>query len=131
MIVALLFVVPAILIVTGGRSAASSSVVTILAGSASVAHRGATFGPAVDGELVTAGDRVQTAPASHAVITFFDGSTLELEPDTTVTVEELSSANDGAIAIRISQSIGRTWSSVHKLVSSNSRYEVKTPSSRT
>ncbi len=89
MIVAVLLVVPAVLIVTGGRSAASSSTVTLLAGSASVARGGGAFRPAVDGELVTAGDRVQTAAASHAVITFFDGSTLELEPDTTVTVEEL------------------------------------------
>lgn len=119
---------PALLFATQQRSGAASTVLTILDGSVQVARPNAGFSAATDGEILGAGDRVQTADKSHAVVTFFDGSTLELEPATTVTIEEAAARGD-AITIRISQAIGRTWASVHKLVNKDSQFEVRTPSS--
>jgi len=62
------------------------------------------------------------------LITFFDGSTIELEPDTEISVIELGIATDtGSTAIGVGQQIGRTVSRVKKLADTASSYEVKTP----
>ena len=39
------------------------------------------FRPAVDGEALNVGDTVRTGPDARAVITFFEGSTAEMEPE--------------------------------------------------
>ncbi len=125
-VIAALVVVPAALVITQQRAAAAATILSILDGSASVARGTAGFNAASDGDIVNVGDRVQTAERSHAMVTFFDGSTLEIEPATTVQIEEASSA-DSAIAIRISQTIGRTWASVQKLTRADSKFEIRTP----
>ncbi len=124
-IIAALVVVPAVLFVTQQRAAAAATILSILDGTASVARGSAGFAAAADGDIVNTGDRVQTAQQSHAMVTFFDGSTLEIEPATTVQIEEAS--GDGAVAIRISQTIGRTWASVQKLTRADSKFEIRTP----
>src|SRR6195256_3139722 len=126
-VIAALVVVPAVLILAQQRAASAATILSILDGSASVARGAATFVVASDGDIVNTGDLVQTADRSHAMVTFFDGSTLEIEPATTVQIEEASSAAGGAIAIRISQTIGRTWASVQKLTRADSKFEVRTP----
>ena len=128
MAVVAVVLVPALLIAIQRPAAASSTVLTILAGTAEVARASADFAVAADGDLVARGDRVRTAARSHAVVTFFDGSTLTLEPSTTITVED-ASADGAAISIRISQAIGRTWASVSRLTDRNSRFELRTPTS--
>ena len=122
-----LVVVPAALVLLQQRAASASTILSILDGSASVARGAATFAAASDGDIVNTGDRVQTADRSHAMVTFFDGSTLEIEPATTVQIEEASSAASGAIAIRIAQTLGRTWASVQKLTRADSKFELRTP----
>jgi len=126
-VIAALVVVPAALVITQQRASSVATILSILDGSASVARGTAAFVAASDGDLVNTGDRVQTAERSHALVTFFDGSTLEIEPATTVQIEEASSAASGAISIRIAQTIGRTWSSVQKLTHADSKFEVRTP----
>jgi hypothetical protein len=126
-VIAALVVVPAALILTQQRAAGSATILSILDGSASVARGTAAFAPAADGDLVNIGDSVQTAASSHAMVTFFDGSTLEIEPATTVQIEDAASAASGAISIRISQTIGRTWASVQKLTRADSKFEIRTP----
>jgi hypothetical protein len=125
-VIAALVVVPAALVITQQRAAAAATILSILDGTASVARGTAAFAAASDGDIVNTGDRVQTAQNSHAMVTFFDGSTLEIEPATTVQIEEAASV-DGATAIRISQILGRTWASVQKLTRADSRFEVRTP----
>lgn len=127
-VIVALVVVPAMLVVTQQRAASAATVLTILDGSASVARGTAAFVIASDGDIVNTGDRVQTADRSHAMVTFFDGSTLEIEPATTVQIEEAASAASGSISIRIAQAIGRTWASVQKLTHADSRFELRTPS---
>jgi hypothetical protein len=125
-VIAALVVVPTALVVTQQRAAAAATILSILDGTASVARGTAAFAAAADGDIVNTGDRVQTAQNSHAMVTFFDGSTLEIEPVTTVQIEEAASV-DGALAIRISQTIGRTWASVQKLTRADSKFEIRTP----
>ena len=126
-VIAALVVVPAALVLLQQRAASASTILSILDGSASVARGAAAFAAASDGDIVNTGDRVQTADRSHAMVTFFDGSTLEIEPATTVQIEEAASAASGAIAIRIAQTIGRTWASVQKLAHADSKFELRTP----
>jgi mannose-6-phosphate isomerase-like protein (cupin superfamily) len=126
-VIAALVVVPAVLVLTQQRASGAGTILSILDGSASVARGTAAFATAADGDLVNIGDRVQTAERSHAVVTFFDGSTLEIEPATTVQIEDATSAASGAISIRIGQTIGRTWASVQKLTRADSKFEIRTP----
>ncbi|MBL7209446.1 MAG: FecR domain-containing protein [Dehalococcoidia bacterium] len=75
-----------------------------------------------------AGDSIKTGVFSRAVITFSEGSTIELKADTEVGVTDLSISEDtGSTIIRLWQQIGKTKSRVEKLVDPASRYEIETP----
>jgi hypothetical protein len=105
---------------------AHSSTVTVLDGSVLVRHAGGAFAPIADGDVVAGGDTVLTASGSHGVLTFFDGTTVELEPDTQITIDDLQASASGDKIVVISQAIGRTWHVVTHLASSRSKYEIKT-----
>jgi hypothetical protein len=106
---------------------AHSSTVTVLDGSVLVSHAGGQFALITDGAIVARGDTVRTAADSHGVLTFFDGTTVELEPETEITIDDLQASASGDKIVAISQVIGRTWHVVTHLVSGTSHYEVKTP----
>ncbi|MCJ7790954.1 MAG: FecR domain-containing protein [Dehalococcoidia bacterium] len=73
------------------------------------------------------GDIVKSGNSSSAEITFFDGSTIELEAGTEVEVVSLNISDTGSTTIKLKQAIGNTISRVTKLVDSASCYEVETP----
>jgi hypothetical protein len=106
---------------------AHSSTVTILDGSVQVRHAGGAFAPLTDGDIVAGGDTVRTGANSHSVLTFFDGSTVELEPDTELRIDTLQASASGDKVVQMSQAIGRTWHVVTHLVSPSSTYEIRTP----
>lgn len=108
-------------------ASAASTTLHVLSGPASVTRAGGAEAPATDGELVGAGDGVSTGPDGYALLAFVDGSTLSLEPGTSLTVTEASVRPSGT-EVRLLQALGRTWSSVRRLVSPTSRYEILTPS---
>lgn len=105
---------------------ASSATLNVLSGNASVVHDGAARA-ATDGETISASDTVTTAGDGYALLSFVDGSTLSMAPGTTVVVEE-ASAHPGSTVTRLSQAVGRSWSSVQRFASARSRYEIRTPS---
>jgi hypothetical protein len=119
--------IPAALILTQQRASAANMTLTILGGTADVAQGAGGFTRAADGQALNAGDRVRTTDAGHAVVTFLDGSTVEIEPATTITVIQATAAASGAITIQIEQAIGRTWSAVQQLVRADSKFELRTP----
>jgi hypothetical protein len=71
------------------------------------------------------GDIIKSGPDSTTTITFFDGSTLELKPDTQVEITELLKGQGNIILLK--QEIGETISTVKKLADPASRYEIETP----
>jgi Leucine-rich repeat (LRR) protein len=74
------------------------------------------------------GDRMKTGDNSSAEITFFDGSTIELQAGTEIEIASLDISTDtGATTITLEQTIGTTISRVTKLVDPASRYKVETP----
>src|SRR5918995_1974696 len=66
----------------GSRALGATTMVTIISGDIEVRH-GATgsFVRATDGEVLAAGDTVRTAEGARAVLTYFEGSTVSIEPN--------------------------------------------------
>ena len=90
---------------------------------------GGDFTPALDGDLLTSGDVVKSSSNGRAVLTFFDGSTLTVETGSIVKVAVLNRLANGGIQLTIEQTLGRTWASVSKLKTPDSKFEIKTPTS--
>lgn len=80
------------------------------------------------GMSLEAGDSVKTGGDSNAKITFFDGSTIELQAGTEIKIASLDISTDtGSTIITLEQIIGTTISRVTKILDPGSRYEVETP----
>ncbi len=74
------------------------------------------------------GDAIKVDDNSRAELTFFEGSTVALEPGTIVSISELSIAKDsGSTTVILNEEVGKTISRVSKLTDAASRYEVETP----
>jgi hypothetical protein len=74
------------------------------------------------------GDTIKTGGNSTAEITFFDGSTMELEAGTQIEILSLDLACDtGVTTISLLQMIGDTISRVTEILDPASSYEVETP----
>ena len=74
------------------------------------------------------GDGVKTGGNSSAEITFFDGSTMELEAGTEVKILSLDIVCDTSVStITMQQTLGTTISRVTKLLDPGSSYEIETP----
>jgi hypothetical protein len=73
------------------------------------------------------GDRLKTGAGSKARITFFEGSTIELEGETSISLLELGINADQSTAVKVKQEVGKTLSQAKKLLDTRDRYEVETP----
>jgi hypothetical protein len=80
------------------------------------------------GLILEEDDTIKVEDDSRAEITFFEGSTVELEAGTVVSIAELSIAADtGSTTIKLNEEVGKTISRVSKLTDAASSYEVETP----
>ncbi|MFC1913650.1 FecR domain-containing protein, partial [Chloroflexota bacterium] len=108
---------------------ASQCTLSLLSGSAEILETSsANWKQGADGMTLAAGMQVKTSHDSHAVLTFFEGSTIRLEPGTNVEIQQLEYDDEQAVTIILKQWTGRTWSRVVKMASPGSRYEIETPS---
>jgi len=89
---------------------------------------GAEEAPAFDGEVFATGDLVRADAQGRAVLTFFDGSTISVDPNSHVRVVSLVKTASGGIQLTLEQTLGRTWASVSDLASADSKFEIRTPS---
>src|SRR3954470_667170 len=87
------------------------------------------FNAALDGDLLASGDVVKSSSDGRAVLTFFDGSTLTVVTGSQVKVTTLNRLENGGIHLAIEQTLRRTWASVAKLKTPDSKFEIKTPTS--
>jgi hypothetical protein len=71
------------------------------------------------------GNRIKTSADSEALITFFEGSSIKLEPQTDITVQRIKGIDGTPHQIIIFQHLGKTESTVAQIVE-GSRYEIKT-----
>ncbi len=108
---------------------ASQCTVSILSGSVEVQIPGShTWQQADDGMTLRAGSRVKTAEGSHAVLTFFEGSSIKLEPCTDIQIQRVAHVDERSTEVVLKQWVGKTWCRVVKMIAPGSRYEIQTPS---
>jgi hypothetical protein len=111
------------------KTPGTPTTISTVTGDVSVLKAGTnTWTAAAPGMSLEANDRIKTASGSNAVITFFEGSTIELAADTEISVSELGIAESGnSTLIKLQQQVGTTRSRVEKLVDPASSYEIETP----
>ena len=131
LILALTILVASTLAGCGGGSPCPSTltILSITEGDVSVMKAGTNDWVEAEVEMeLEVGDTIKTGDNSGAEITFFDGSTMELEAGTEIEVISLDLACDtGVTTITLEQMIGTTISRVTKILDPASRYEVETP----
>jgi len=107
-----------------GHVLARSTTLTPLQGDeVMLAENEGEWEPVTETVMVREGDQVRTGNASWALVTFEDGTTIELEPNTEIRIEELTQNH-----VSIWQQVGRTWSGIKKLVGPLTDVQVETPS---
>ncbi|MEE8372260.1 MAG: FecR family protein, partial [Dehalococcoidia bacterium] len=124
-----LFLVDAISPQADTSALTSRATLSVLSGDVSIQVAGTdAWREADDGMTLQAGARVRTAPESYAILTFFEGSTLRLDPDTDVEIQRVDIVGEFGSVILLKQWVGRTWSRVAKKIDPASSYEIRTPS---
>lgn len=104
----------------------AAAVLTIISGDVVMRGAAGTFSSATDGTVIFVGNTIRTSADARAVITLFEGSTVELEPASDITIEE-ATTRGGSTIVELAQSLGRSWHVVTHLTTPDSRYEVRTP----
>lgn len=112
-----------VVVLAQGGGTASAATLTVFAGQVERQVDGA-WAPLDDGAAVNEGDSIRTMPSSRALLTFPDGSTAALDPDTEVELARLDI--DGRRQIELTQATGRLWNDVVTVAGSTS-YVVVTP----
>jgi hypothetical protein len=97
---------------------------TVLRGTVSVVQaNGSAVVPATSGMKLDSGDRVATVGRASALVTFFDGSEVELGADTTIAIQDASGSN-GLVTIVIESIMGSSVHRVAPLADPGSSYRV-------
>jgi len=99
------------------------AILTVISGDVLMRTTTGDFTSAMDGALLFVGTVLRTSADARALITLFEGSTMELDPASDVTIEGATAHGGSTIA----QALGRGWHVVTRLTSADSRYEFKTP----
>lgn len=108
--------------------AARAAVLAVLSSGVDASRNGTDFLPALDGDVFAGGDVVRADAFGRAVLTFFDGSTISVDPSSRVRVTSVGKTSSGGLQLQLEQTAGRTWASVSKLATPDSKFEIKTPS---
>lgn len=109
--------------------AVNAAVLAVLSSGVDAARGGGEeFQPALDGDVFATGDVVRANDNGRAVLTFFDGSTVSVDPKSRVMVRSLTKTSSGGLQLELEQTAGRTWASVSKLATGDSKFTIKTPS---
>jgi len=123
----LLFVAALIIVTQAGAALGQISfgaTLTVLRGTVSVVQsNGTAVAPASSGLKLDAGDRVATVGRASALVTFFDGSEVELGADTTIAIQD-ASGSGGLVTIVIENIMGTSVHHVATLTDPGSSYRV-------
>ncbi|MEA2642421.1 MAG: hypothetical protein QOF51_3815, partial [Chloroflexota bacterium] len=112
---------------TTGFALVDESTLVVLRGRVELQTAGRSdFAQVTNDTPLHVGDRVRTGPDGLAVITYFDGSTTELEPDSAIQLNRLDRLLGGGKTISFSQEAGQSWNRVERLADAQSRFETTT-----
>jgi hypothetical protein len=82
-----------------------------------------------EGMTLGKGDRIKTESGNTAAVTFFDGSVIQLNGGTEISLDELIAKTASTTkTIKIGQKIGETTSKIVKLADPAAKYEISTAS---
>ena len=99
------------------RVATTAATLTIVASPVEHVPSGAeSRRAAVDGMNLAEGDRVVTGPRAIALVTFLDGSTLTVQPDSDVVIARAAVATPDSTGLRILIRAGKVWVRVAQLL---------------
>lgn len=109
----------------GPRTVSAAATLSILKGSVQrIPAAGGQPQPGVDGMNLAVGDRVLTGPKSEALVTFLDGSTLFVMPDSDVAVKRAElQGTRSSIGIQIN--LGMVWARVVRLADPKSSFSLE------
>jgi hypothetical protein len=100
-----------------------AAILTVIAGNVLMRTAPGDFAFAKDGAVLYVGTLLRTSADASAFITLFEGSTMELDAASDITIEDATMRDGSTIA----QSLGRSWNVVMHLTSADSRYEPTIP----
>src|SRR4030088_3070550 len=114
----------------GSNATADNAATLAVLNTAIDAQKGSNdFAPALDGDILASGDFVRSTKDGRAVLTFFDGSTLSVDPASLVKVITLNRLPSGGLQPLVERTAGRAWAAVSKLKTPDSKFEIRTPTS--
>ncbi|HEX6531423.1 MAG TPA: FecR domain-containing protein [Nitrospira sp.] len=109
--------------VFGGEPA--PAILSVLAGEVTIIPpEGGVGKPASNGMTVAVGTRVQTGKKSTALITFVDGSTLTVQPESDVTIKQADIGKQRS-RVTVGVNVGTVWARVVKLVDPESSFSLQ------
>lgn len=83
----------------------------------------------VSGDEILPGMIIKSDASGKGSINFVDGSTIRIEPNTTLKINEASfEENSGSLKVRVALTTGKIWSKITALATPESHWEVKTAS---
>ena len=113
---------------TASYALVQSSTLVVLSGQVELQPAGSSSFRSVSADTpVHPGDTVRTGADGLAVLTYFDGSTTELEPNTTLQLAHLDQLPGGGQRISVVQAAGQSWNRVERLADATSRFETQVP----
>ncbi|MCC7371493.1 MAG: FecR domain-containing protein [Chloroflexi bacterium] len=105
---------------------AAGATVTVLRGTVSVSRAdGTAVMPASSGLVLGVGDTVATVGRSSALVTFFDGSEIELGADTAIVIQNMQAGSAGEKTILIKNVVGSTVHRIVALATPGSSYRIE------
>lgn len=103
----------------------TTATLSILAGTVKRVPAGSTrVRAAKDGMNLGIGDRVLTGAKATALVTFLDGSTLTIQPDSDVEVKR-ADVTEGGSHISVKINLGTVWARVVRLIDANSSFSLE------
>jgi hypothetical protein len=109
----------------GAAQVQDGATLTVIRGTAVVVRAdGSVQQPAASGSSLTAGDRISTLGQSGALVTFFEGSEVEMGSDATIAIRELH-GQGSRVNITLESIIGSTVHNVVALTDPGSSYRVE------
>ena len=106
----------------------SQATLTILTVPVEVQRASGNRDVASSGDTVVVGDRVFTGAGGAAKLTFFQGTEVDIAPDSELMVQEMTQRVSGASTVSFGQAVGSTVAKVASLFNPASRVQVSTQS---
>jgi hypothetical protein len=121
-------VISGLLAAPGDAQIQDGATLTVIRGTTLVVRAdGSVLQPAVSGTTLTVGDRISTLALSGALVTFFEGSEVEMGSEASIAIRELS-AQGARVNITLESIVGSTIHHVVALSDPGSSYRVESGS---